>query len=102
MFNDSSAIDVVKFLRGRLLLSAVYIVPRLYVDEVKGSFRQVAIITVFVCSLLIFQTLTSIEIVKFRFDEGRGIKPPITAIIFTIFICLIIGILVKSNHTQHL
>lgn len=85
LFNDSSAIDVVKFLRGRLLLSAVYIVPRLYVDEVKGSFRQVAIITVFVCSLLIFQTLTSIEIVKFRFDEGRGIKPPITAIIFTIF-----------------
>ena len=102
LFNGTSAIDVVKFLRGRLLLTVVYIVPRLYVDEVKGSFRQVAIITVFACSLLLFQTLTSIEIVKFRFDEGRGIKPLLQPLYLLFSICLIIGILVKLNHTLRL
>lgn len=85
LFNGTSPIDVVKFLRSRLLLTIVYIVPRLYIDEVNGSFRQVAKITVLACVFVIFQTLTSIELIKFSSLVERGIKPPITAIIFTIF-----------------
>lgn len=85
LFNGTSPIDVVKFLRSRLLLTIVYIVPRLYIDEVNGSFRQVAEITVLACVFIIFQTLTSIELIKFSSLVERGIKPPITAIIFTIF-----------------
>jgi hypothetical protein len=80
--------DVIRYLRLWMLLTIVYVAPRIPSCFTIRSFRQVGIITVVVSSLVIFQLLTSIELIEFRRVAERGIKPPITAIIYGAFYIL--------------
>lgn len=84
-YNDTPIGDVVRFLRSRILLTVVYIAPNISHDIVNRSFRQIGLITIISSILIILQTVTTFNLVEFKISEGRGIKPPITSIIFSAF-----------------
>lgn len=76
IFIDTSAVDVVKYLRQWLLLTVVFIAPNLSIYTIKRSLKQLTIITVCICLLLLLTHITNFNIIGLKALEGRGIKPP--------------------------
>lgn len=88
VWNDTLFGDAVRFIRGKMLLTVVYIAPKLSLDTINRSFRQVAGVTILSSIILLVQAYAPIQIIHFREATERGVKPPITSIIFSAYYLL--------------
>lgn len=88
VWNDTLFGDAVRFIRGKMLLTVVYIAPKLSLDTINRSFRQVAGVTILSSIILLVQAYAPIQIIHFKEATERGVKPPITSIIFSAYYLL--------------
>ena len=81
IFIGTSMVDIIKYMRQWLLLTAVFIAPYISTHTIKRSLKQVTVITIFICLFLLVVRVANIEILGLKSLEGRGIKPPSYSIV---------------------
>ena len=85
---ETSIGDAIRFLRSWIPLTIVYVKFGISTDIAERSFRQLGLFTVIMSAIVLVQIVTPIQLIKFDQIDGRGIKPPITSIIFGAFYLL--------------
>lgn len=73
--NGTPLFDIIRYLKGWILLSIVYIAPYISKADSFRSFKQLYHITLISCVYVLIINLTGISFGIIRIDEVRGVKP---------------------------
>lgn len=88
--NGTLLFDIIRYLKGWILLSIVYIAPYISTADSLRSFKQLYYITLISCVLVLVISLTGRTFDIIRLDETRGVKPPPYCMIFAPLVLLVL------------